>query len=676
MLKLRTQIHKLILAVSASCACVCARGDEGNYLTMELDQLLQVPVTGSTLRDESLKTVPAAVTIFTHDQLEKLGQDYLYELLNLVPGYQSTRAADHGANYTFSSRGRRNSAQAREILVVMDGRILANPRTGSVDVSLPLIPLEQIERIEIIRGPGSAIYGSSAFTGVINIVTRKGQNAVKVEVGNDQRKGVSLMLSKPVNDWTTNLFARAYEDSGQIYNVPDSFTRQPTTIEDPRKTFDLDLALGKDETQLRVAYHRFTADDFYSLENNQSNFNGITVWLKQISLEQGIHFVDGVTTQIYAGYLANSQSFNVATMGAGSLAAISNPSSDAPLLTQATLAGESYNLRLTNTWDIGKNADALLGVEWKHEAEIDAYVHDNFDSGQLAQKQFPINYYGNFDHVTQIGTEESYNVVGIYGQYHRTFGENTNLTLGARYDDYDNLGGHVSPRFGLVHQLSKSQTIKLLYGEAYRAPSLGETGILNNSVVVGNPDLDFEMVKAWDLVWMGTWGNAIMSVAGFRNNYKDAIVAGLKGAVRTFVNAGNESSSGITLGAKYFITLDWSVRATYTDFLTLPPTAFREASQLASVESNYAYGAWNWNLLTYHRSARYTLGPNNSRNQLDDYWVFNSKLRYKFKAGYSLSLQAKNLTDLDYFSPAQSIRLPQGVPNRGRELSLILESAF
>jgi len=667
-------IRKCTLAYLLVCAYACA--DDSDYLHMELDQLMQVPITGSTLRDESLKTVPSAVTVFTHDQLEKLGADYLYELINLVPGYQFDRGGDHGVNYTFSSRGRRNSAQAREVLVVMDGRILANPRTGSVDVSLPLIPLEQIERVEIIRGPGSAIYGSSAFSGVINIVTRKGQNSVRIETGSDQRKSVSLFMSKPVGNWSADLYARAYEDSGQHYHLEDTFNKSPITTDDPRKTIDLDLALSREDTQLRMSYHRFTADDFYTLENTQNDFNTITVWLKQISLEQAFHFWDKVTTQVYMGYLANNQSFDVATVGAGVLASISNPSGNDPLLTKATLAGESYNVRVTNTFELDKNSNALLGVEWKREAETDAYVHDNYDSGQLAQQQFPITYYGDFFHVTPIGTEDSYGAVGVYGQYQRNLGERTGLTLGLRYDDYDKLGGHASPRFGLVHQLSQTQTIKLLYGEAYRAPSLSETGILKNSVLVGNPDLDFEMVKAWDLVWLGTWDNTLVSVSGFRNNYKNAIVAGLLDSVRTYINAGNEFSDGMTLSAKYFVTPEWSMRATYTNFFSLPDSAFREAKQLASMESNFSHGAWNWNLLTYHQGARYTLGANSVMDRLDDFWVINSKLRYTFKQGYSVSLQAKNVTDLDYFTPAQGNKLSQGVPNRGRELSLVLDCAF
>ena len=217
---------------------------DGIYLDMELEQLLQVPVTGSTLRDESIKTVPAAVTVFTREQLDKLGIDYLYELISLVPGYQLDRGGDSGVNYTMSARGRRNGAQAREIMVVVDGRIFANPRSGSIDSALPLIPLEHIERVEVIRGPGSALYGSSAFNGVINIITRTGQNTTRVELGSDNRRSASLTFSQPLGGWTTNLLARAYQDSGQTYSIPDSFTKVPLGTQDPRQTLDLDLALG------------------------------------------------------------------------------------------------------------------------------------------------------------------------------------------------------------------------------------------------------------------------------------------------------------------------------------------------------------------------------------------------------------------------------------------------
>jgi iron complex outermembrane receptor protein len=279
--------HTLAIAViagAALCACAQVFAADDDYLSMDLEQLMQVPVTGSTLRDESLKTVPAAVTVFTREQLDRLGMDYLYELISLVPGYQLDRGADSGVNYTMSSRGRRNGAQAREIMVVMDGRIFANPRSGSVDSALPLIPLEQIERVEVIRGPGSALYGSSAFNGVINIVTRADVNTARVEMGGDNRRSASLSLSKPLGDsktggdWKTNLFLRAYEDEGQLFHIPDSFTKAPLTTHDPRRTLNFDFAIGNGDTQIRAAYHHTDSSDFYNFENTQNGLNK-SVWI-------------------------------------------------------------------------------------------------------------------------------------------------------------------------------------------------------------------------------------------------------------------------------------------------------------------------------------------------------------------------------------------------------------
>jgi outer membrane cobalamin receptor len=662
----------LVCAVMGGCAQVYA--DDKDYLSMNLEQLLQVAVTGSTLRDESLKTVPAAVTVFTHDQLEKLGVDYLYELINLVPGYQFDRSGDNGVNYTFSARGRRNGSQSREILVVMDGRMLASPRTGSVDVSLPLIPLERIERIEVIRGPGSSIYGSSAFTGVINIVTRTEQNLAKVDVGSDARRSLSLSLSKPLGEWSANLYAHAYEDQGQDYWVRDTFNGSHLQTDDPRKMLGFDLGLSREDTRLRFAYDRTKASNFFQIENTQNGFNGADITFTQISVEQGLHLIDAVTSQVSLEYLKTEQNLQVAAAGPGVLAAISQPKSTEPLLVKADLVGESYNLRVINNWMPDEHSTALLGAEWKYEAETQARIQNNFDLGQLAQGIRPIAYYGDFTHSTPLGLMESVRSQGVFTQYQRQLNQRTALTLGLRYDDYDNLGGRVSPRFGLVYQLSDIHTLKLLYGEAFRAPSLSETGLINNPLIAGNPKLEYEIVKTWDAVWMATWHKTTVSLDAFHSRYKNPIVAGLDGSVRTFVNSTDESSDGMTLEAAHSLTQHWSMRATYTDFLQLPQSAYREAKQLASLEVNFNQGAWNWNLLGYHQDERYALDSSNSfLHRLDGFWAVNSKLRYSFQQGYTLSVQLKNMEDANFATPSQGGNLTQGVPNRGREVSVALE---
>ena len=110
-----------------------AHADEFAYLELSLEQLLETPVTGSTLTEESIKTVPAAVSVFTHEHIERLGVDYLHELLGLVPGFQFNRNANSGLAYSYSARGRRTTHVSLEVLLLVDGKVFNDPRGGSPD---------------------------------------------------------------------------------------------------------------------------------------------------------------------------------------------------------------------------------------------------------------------------------------------------------------------------------------------------------------------------------------------------------------------------------------------------------------------------------------------------------------------------------------------------------------
>lgn len=666
----------LLWLTYASLIASAARAD-GDFLNMELEELLQVPVTGSTLSNESLRTVPAAVTVFTRDQLDRLGFDYVYELLSLVPGYQNTRGAENAYQYSFSARGRRSSGQAREVLVVIDGRMMANPRSGAVDTTYPFIPLEQIERVEVIRGPGSAIYGSSAFNGVINIITRTGDTNARVELGSDDRRMFSTSASGRLGEgpdgWNGNLYARLYSDDGQSYQVLDTSSRLPITTSDSRQTLDLDTSLIRGDTKIRASFHRNRAQKFYVIENTENDFNRTEHSLQQVSLEQRLPIVDGVNTQFYAGYLVGMQDLHILLASAALVGPVSNPRVNEPLLGIGKIRGENINIRLTNDWVIDNNTNALWGLEWKREEDAYSDTYNNYDLLQFLAGKYPVTYYGNFDHSAPLSRGDMFEAAGIYGQYQRDLWDGTRLTLGARYDYHQQRGEHVSPRLGLVHQMNDIHSVKLLYGEAFRAPSLGETGVINNPLIVGNPKLDFELVRTWDLIWMANWNLTSISLGAFRNDYRDPIIAGLIGTTRTYVNGGEEHSDGIEFEVQQNVTRNWFMRVTYTDFLSLPDSAFREAQQLAGLELNYNEGRWNWNLAAWHQSERQSPGLGGTRNTLDSYWVLNSKLRYKLSQSVTLNVQCKNLADEQYNTPAQGVNLPQGAPNRQRELSFKVE---
>ena len=183
-----------------------------DLLSMSLEELLQIKVTGSTLTAENIKTVPSAVTVFSHEEIKRMGMDTLDELMNLVPGFQSYRSSFSSMLYPFSSRGRRIALPASEILIMVDGQRLDEPRTSGSAVIVPKFPLMNIERVEFIRGPGAAVYGSNAMMGVVNIITRSNNNELSASYGSFNRRQMYLQSSAQINDVMVDTFAHIEAD--------------------------------------------------------------------------------------------------------------------------------------------------------------------------------------------------------------------------------------------------------------------------------------------------------------------------------------------------------------------------------------------------------------------------------------------------------------------------------
>lgn len=659
-----------VLMVGFLSSSICSTSAAADFLEMDLEQLLQVSVTGSTLRDEALKTVPSAVSVFTHEQIAVMGVDYLHELLNLVPAYQVSRVGDNAVNYTYSARGRRNSSQAREILVLVDGRLFSNPRTGSSDAVIPLFPVAQIERVEVIRGPGSALYGSSAFTGVINIITRKRTAEVKVTVGSEQRRGVDVLWGQESGDWETSLYAHAHEDEGQTYGLHDLYSTQLTTSSDPVQSTNLDLGVRYKLTQLRITDNHTESDDFYSLERVRNDFNHNGQGFSQLSLEQGFNVLPEVKTTLAFAYSRGYQRVHTEVADYRILRSQSVPPSDEPFLVRAQVKGETYRLAMANDWNINDHSSSQFGIEVREDSEIYAKAYTNYDLAQYVARDFPIRYYGDDLQLVDIGREELQRSMGVYGQYLHQLETGTNLTFGLRYDDYQNIAEHLSPRLGIVQQLNDHYTLKLLYGEAFRAPTLSETGLINNTRIVGNPDLKHELVKTWDLIWMGNWQRSSFSLNGFYSRYDQPIIAGLSGSTRTYINANSEEGRGISLEASRQLSDAWIARITYTYYTELPDSALRESDEKSTLMLNYKRQHWNWNMTAVYQSERATLGPGTTRNTLASVWLVNSKLGYQLSPEWGINIQAKNLFDETYFTPTQGNTIAAGIPNRGRELNL------
>ncbi|HXA83746.1 MAG TPA: TonB-dependent receptor plug domain-containing protein, partial [Candidatus Dormibacteraeota bacterium] len=135
---------------------------------MSLEQLLDVKVTSAAKHGERVRTTAAAIYVISQDEIRRSGATSLPEVLRNVPGLTVERV--NASTWVVSARG---FADRGKLLVLLDGRTVYDAFTSSVFWDFQSVILDDVERIEVIRGPGGSLWGANAVNGVINIITKK-----------------------------------------------------------------------------------------------------------------------------------------------------------------------------------------------------------------------------------------------------------------------------------------------------------------------------------------------------------------------------------------------------------------------------------------------------------------------------------------------------------------------
>jgi len=659
-----------------------AHEEANEFLSMSLDELLQVEIISSTLTPEKLKTVPSAVTVFTHEEIDRLGLDKLGELMNLVPGFQAYQSSGSSLETPFSSRGRRIGSTTAEILILVDGQRYDSPRSSGSSSLAPIYPLEFVEKVEFIRGPGAAIYGSNAMMGMINITTRSNLNQLTLGYGSLNRKKMYLQTSSVFDSLTMDIAVHIESDEGDNYDVQDTFSAARIDTDDPLKIADLNFKLQWENTRIIIKHNQFKVENFYELDTLSNGFNERDGDITSISLKHNFNWQQ-VKSYLWLSYnnanaVVNTQLTppNVFS-GPPSAPYTSNPLSNDALFVSGDFGNYSEGRgQWHNDWKINSKSSLQFGVELRRIDAPEAIASNNFDLGEFADGISPITYYGALLPTTPIQAESERNIIGFYTQYQKQFFESTYLTLGLRYDDFSDIGSELSPRLALVQEINPHNSVKLLYGQAFRAPSESELNLLNNPVLLGNPNLKPETVKSLDLIWIGQWVHTGFSLGYFESRFDDSIVQmDNGGGTHQYTNVQQDPIKGVEFELSHELNRSWLVRASITRIIEKPDPSFREADNKGSFTINYQNARWNANLVSsYFGEREMTAGAN--RITLEDYWVIFAKLQYHVTDQLETFIQAKNLLDEDYLTPASGSNLTKGIPNRGREFLLGLNWKF
>jgi iron complex outermembrane receptor protein len=181
-----------------------------------IEDLMNIPVT-SFRRPQLFSQTPAAISVLTQEDIRRSGATSIPEALRLVPGLDVARVDSH--QWAISSRGF-NDVFANKLLVMMDGRSVYTPLFSGVFWDVQDTLLEDIDRIEVVRGPGATLWGANAVNGVINIITKSAKNTqgtlISAGGGTEERAFGGFRYGGKISD---EVFYRVY---GKFFDRDDS----------------------------------------------------------------------------------------------------------------------------------------------------------------------------------------------------------------------------------------------------------------------------------------------------------------------------------------------------------------------------------------------------------------------------------------------------------------------
>ncbi len=521
---------------------------------LSLEELMNESVTSVSKKETKLKESPAAVAVITQEDIRRSGLTSIPELLRTVPGLDVARI--NGNQWAISSRGF-NNQYANKLLVLVDGRAVYTPTFGGVFWNAQDVVLEDVDRIEVIRGPGATLWGANAVNGVINITTRSAKETqggmVSTSFGTEGQPSTTVRYGGQL---ATNLFYRAYVKYFNREGLVDSTGRgTPDDWQALRGGLRLDWEPSSE--------NKFTLQgDYYGTEAGEN--------IHEPNLTPP-RFYDSIDT------VAHNRGGNVLGRWTHSF------SDTAQLSVQsyydhveqsdglATVRQDTYDLDLQHRFALGTRQDIVWGVGYRLTAT--EVTPSFFVSADPASRQLPLYNVFVQDDITLLP-------------------DRLHFTLGSKFEHNDYTGWEIQPSARLLWTPTEHQTAWAAVSRAVRTPTMLDTSARVNLAAVqpspfgpvvlasllGNPDGAAEELTAYELGYrIEATKRLSFDVAGFYNDYND-LVGQVQGTPRFettpapahlvsplhYQNSQSAETYGTELSARWQVVDHWRLMGSYS----------------------------------------------------------------------------------------------------------------
>jgi outer membrane receptor for ferrienterochelin and colicin len=463
--------------------------------SLSLEELMNIDITVASKKAEKIADAPGVISVLTREDIERFGGISLKDLLERVPSLTTLSGSFTDRN-AVASRGDMVKSTSSHVLILINGRPTREIGEGGiVSEMLAAFPVNIIERIEVIRGPGSVLYGSNAMSAVINIVTRdvETNNVVYSEImGKGGANGRTIQGQFSANDLKVTLAGRMLEkevkDYQYAYQVVDFMGAVVDTATVTGSSPDESMGAF-----INVAYKGLklsTSLNDYRGAYISQNVIGTNRWTKNF-------YNAGYDFKVSNNWNSSvNLTLNRATLRTGNTPNIFRKSTDAVT-------------EWTNYFTLTERMNLVTGILYNH----------------MEGKELSTDPNSGIDTI-------SYNSRGAYALYAQmdfwAMPEKLKLIGGFQANKMEHLALDIVPRLGLIYHATERINIKALYGKAFRAGTINETGIDYLGFFVGNPDLKPEHVENIDFGVNYQAKKLQVGINYFHSTQKNSIAQGPK----------------------------------------------------------------------------------------------------------------------------------------------------
>jgi len=706
---------RILLLLFSALLSRYAMADMDDLMTLSLEELLNVKVvTAASGFDQNTRRAPATVTVITNEEWQAKGSRLLSDVLATVPGLHVSKPQVEYQHKKFYIRGLSGHSSS-QIKLLIDGESLELMQNGGIFHGFHM-PLNGFKRIEVVKGPGSAIYGSDAFAGIINLVTFK------------QREIESQLGGRAGSFNTYDFFARSEFDIKDSHfqwsfdYIKSSDDKNRIVSSDLQSIFDgifgtmASMAPGRidEHYEILVMNAKWQLDnlslDYFSWRNFEMGLGaGIAQALdnKGYATTHANHYklqydfsdninVEGTLKATFSYKQQKNQTYlnvfpagTVLPIGADGNADFVNPAGFT-LFTDGYIGrpiqfGETmtYNLNhLINTSETNK-VRWELGYE-KQNFQVQEYK--NFGPGILNGTQGVVS--GQLTNVSGTpyvylpNTSRNFHYLSLQDEWQ--IEEYLQLTMGIRYDNYSDFGTTINPRFGLIWNLTDSLAVKLFAGSAFKTPTYSQLYGQNNPVGIGNPKLGPENIDTMETGFNAEYlidENLLMSFSLFQYKAKDLVDFVVDGQLQGNV----AQNTGKQLGQGGEFAIKWKPQTSITvDFnYSFLSTEDNQGNSITDIPEQLAYFSFNWSISDHWNwnidskwvadRKRNSLDP---RPELANYnWVNTKLLRRNIINNLDIAVTVNNLFDTDAKEPSNG-SIADDYPLPGRQLLLEIVYRF